>query len=313
MQLLQKNAVVLVSPEELLTEMFTAQKNLNTIEIEAKLAQLKAETLRAARIIANQIDAGLNKTATGWLQNIDATALSQIHSEARLILEKNRTARPLLFGCRAAITGPPNTGKSTLLNCLAGRQKAIVTDIKGTTRDWLSAHCRIGPLAVELIDTAGLDERLAETPDNIIEKTSQQRSIEILQQADIVLLVLDNSEPMQQLDDRLIEAISGKKVVTILNKCDRPAMFDVGRLPECLTDTVQISAKESTGIDTLCVEIERIFGVTGFDPKTPICFTDRQKTLLQQLIKTDSAQRAASIISELLNGQMQGGPCYSAK
>ena len=123
-----------------------------------------------------------------------------VSAEAEQILENSQIAKLIMFSCKVAIIGPPNTGKSTLLNLLAGRQKAIVTDIKGTTRDWVSAQCRIEPLYLELFDTAGLDKK----PEDVIERESQQKSIEILQQADLVLLVLDISQTAEQLDKSLL-------------------------------------------------------------------------------------------------------------
>ncbi|MHC4888825.1 MAG: GTPase, partial [Planctomycetota bacterium] len=182
--------------------------------------------------------------------------------------------------------------------------KAIVTDIKGTTRDWVTARCQIGPLSVELIDTAGLDEKLAAAPEHLIEKKSQQKAAQILEEADLVLLVLDNSTSGDQLDDRLIEKITDKKVLTVLNKSDLPAKFDAGKLPEILGSTVQISAKFGTGIQNLTKRIQQLCGVADFDLQTPVCFNSRQKNLLKQLKNAKSKQQSASIITELLNGQL---------
>jgi len=308
MQLLQRRGATLLTAEQLLTKILSAQKPINTIAVEAKLAQLKAKTIQGTKIITNQIDAGLSKKAAEWLQNINATSLKQISAEAERILENSRTAKLIIAGCTAALIGPPNSGKSTLLNCLAGRQKAIVTDIKGTTRDWVEAVCQIGSLSLRLIDTAGLDEKLP-APKDTIEKAAQKKSVQILEQADLVLLVLDNSQPNEQLDDRLSEKIADKLVLTCLNKSDLPAKFDTGKLPEILSNIVPISAKEGTGIENLIEKIRRICGVADFDLKTAVCFTDRQENLLNKLIDVKSKQQATSIITELLNGQVSSGRC----
>jgi len=230
--------------------------------------------------------------------------IKKIADDAERILQASQTAKLIIAGCKVAIAGPPNTGKSTLLNYLTGRQKAIVTDIKGTTRDWVSGQCQIDSLALELIDTAGLDEQLAAAPEDTIEKVSQQKAVEILEQADLVLLVLDNSRSADQLDDVPIERIAGKKVLTVLNKSDLPAGFDAGKLPKTLTKTVQISAKFGTGIAELTEKIRQLLGVVRFDLKQPICITDRQKNLLTQLKNAKSKSKAHSIITELLNGEL---------
>jgi tRNA modification GTPase len=310
MQLLQRCGVTLLSAEQLLTKILSSQKAVNTIAIEARLARLKAKTIEGTKIIANQIDAGLAKKAAVWLENIDETSLKKISTEAERILESSQTAKLIIDGCTAALIGPPNSGKSTLLNCLAGRQKAIVTDIKGTTRDWVEAVCRIGSLSLRLIDTAGLDEEL-NAPEDVIEQTAQKKSIEILEQADLVLLVLDNSQTNERLNKGFLKRISGKHVLTVLNKCDLTPGFDTkkfirrGGLPESMSNSIRISAKEGTGIENLLEKVRQICGVTDFDLKTPVCFTQRQNDLLQQLKNAKSTQQAASIITELLNGRLR--------
>lgn len=304
MRLLCKEGAKLITTEQLLAKTLTTEKPISTITTEAKLAQLNAKTLEGAKIVANQIRYGLSKKATQWLQNIKVISLDEIKTDTAQILNASRTAKLIIEGCTAVIAGPPNSGKSTLLNRLAGREKAIVTDIKGTTRDWVSAECQIGPLALTLIDTAGLDEKLTTSPKNTIEKAAQQKSIEMLEQADLILLVLDNSQPADRLDKKLIKKITNKKVLTILNKCDLPAKFDTKKLPEILGEPVKISAKFGTGIESLLMKIQKVLGVVGFDLKQAVCITGRQQNLLEQLKQAKSARQAASIITELLTGRL---------
>lgn len=301
MQMLQRCGVTLLTAEQLLTKILSSQKAVNTIAIEARLARLKAKTIEGTKIIANQIDTGLSATAEKWLENINETPLNQISTQIGRIFESSRTAKLIIEGCTAALIGPPNSGKSTLLNCFSGRQKAIVTDIKGTTRDWVEAVCRIESLSLRLIDTAGLDEELNASED-VIEQSAQKKSIEILQKADLILLVLDNSKTNHWLDKEFLKKISGKCVLTVLNKCDLPAGFDTDKLPEFMSNSIRISAKEGTGIENMLEKVRQSTGVTKFDLKTPICFTKRQNNLLQQLKNAKSTQQAASIITELLNG-----------
>jgi len=304
MQLLRRCGAELVTAEQLLAKTLQAQQPISTIELEVKLVLPKTKTLSGAKIVANQIEAGLARKVTEWLRDINTIPLKAIKTQAGQILNNSVPARLIIAGCKAAIVGPPNSGKSTLLNCLSGRQKAIVTDIKGTTRDWVSAQCQIPPLALELIDTAGLDERLAAVSKDAIAKAAQKKSLQILEQADLVLLVLDNSEPVSQLDERLIKKIAKKRVLTVLNKSDLPARLVTAELPEVLANTVRISAKFGTGIDNLAERIRHLCGVADFDLHQPICFTSRQENLLKQLRKAASKSQAASIITEVLNGQI---------
>jgi tRNA modification GTPase len=305
MRLLQQHGAKLLSAEQLLAKILTALKPADTIALEAKLTLPRAKTIQGTKIIVNQINAGLSKTAAEWLKNSKALSLDQIRAETGRILKNSKPAKLIIYGCTAALIGPPNTGKSTLLNYLAGKQKAIVTDIEGTTRDWVSARCQIEPLSIELIDTAGLDEKLAAAPENVIEKKSQDKSIQILQEADLLLLVLDGSETCGKLEGWLPEKIAGRKILTVLNKSDSPTRLDTAKLPEILSNTVRISAKLGTGIENLLEKITQICGVADFDLQQPICFTSRQEKLLTQLSKAKSKGQAVSAITELLNGRLR--------
>jgi tRNA modification GTPase len=304
MQLLGKHGASLVTTEQLLARTLAEQGSLNTIAIEAKLAQAKAKTVEGTRIIANQIDAGLSEKAQSWLDCVEDVSLNEIKAEASGILRQSQTARLIIYGCKAVLTGPPNSGKSTLLNYLAGRQKAIVTDIKGTTRDCVEATCQIASLSVTLIDTAGLDEESLQ-PERTIERAARKKTAEILECADLVLLVLDGSGPANELDDELIDRICDKKVITVLNKSDLPTELESGGLPGFLSEPVKISAKEGTGIGSLTERIRRESGTTNFDLRHPVCFTDRQAKLITQLRDAKSKPQAISVITELLKGSLR--------
>jgi tRNA modification GTPase len=301
MNLLKRHGVRIITPEQMLYKILAKDKSLNTIAIEAKLTIPKAKTIDGTRIIVNQTSGGLSGLAKHWLSNLDKIPLDQISADAGHILKASETASLIIFGCKVVIAGPPNTGKSTLLNRLAGRDAAIVSEIKGTTRDWVRAACQIGPLALELIDTAGLDETIAVSSDD---KAAQQKAAQLLKDADLVLLVLDISETTDQLTETLIEKITGKKVLIILNKNDLLARFDPAKLAPGLADIIRISAKFGTGTEQLCVEIQQLAGVENFDLLQPVCFTARQEQFLTQLSAVKSKDAAHPIITELLSGRL---------
>lgn len=294
--LLGRHGAELVPPERMLAEVFSSQSE-DAIAIEAKLALTTVRTIEGARLIANQVEGGLSETVRQWRDRIDSMSLDEVSGQARQVLRDSETARLMISGCTVALIGPPNTGKSILLNTLAGRDKAIVTDVKGTTRDWIHAEIQLPPLAVTLIDTAGLDTDLA-GPGGI-DRTAQEKTNAILNEADLILLVLDASSPVDQLNDTLLDKLGEKRVLTVLNKSDLPACFDTTALPDYLNDPIQISAKQNQGIDTLLTAISQTLAVADFAPQTPIAFTDRQRCLLDTLSRISSRTEAALIISEL--------------
>jgi len=302
MELLKKHGATLVAADKLRAEILTATTDLNSIRIEAKLAIPKARTLAGTRLIVNQIEAGLSKAAQLWLRNIDTIPLKQIKEQAQQILKAGQTAKLIINRTRVCLAGPPNTGKSTLLNCLTGKQKAIVTHIKGTTRDYVTGQCTIGPLWVELFDTAGLDDAPGT---GTLDQAARQKAVQILELAELVLVVLDINLPAGQLNAALIDKLADRKVLPVLNKSDLPAKFDANKLPADWPAPAIISAKLAQGLDHLAAGIQQLLAVTDFDVTQPVWITSRQKKILRQLAKVDSHSQATEAITELLNGPVR--------
>jgi tRNA modification GTPase len=301
--LLQRSGAELLTAQQMLARMLAAQPSSNTIANEAKLALTTVKTIAGAEILAHQTESGLSAKVSQWRHELDMTPLSQIAAEAEQILRDSEPARLLIFGCTIALIGPPNTGKSTLLNTLAGREKAVVTNIPGTTRDWVSAEIHIPPLAATVIDTAGLDPSLAANGE--IDRAAQQKTFEIIGRADLVLLVLDASQPAGQLSKALADTLLNQPTVVILNKTDLPQHFDTGSLPSHLGQPVRISAKQNTGIEDLIHAIRRAFNIADVDSHAAVVFTDRQRILLERLIAMESCRQADDLTAELLHGPVE--------
>lgn len=304
MKLLQSRGAELLDAQSLLAKMLSAERAGDSIAVEAKLTLTKVKTVEGARIITRQMEGGLSEQVRHWSAELDSMSLEEIGNEARQILRDSETARLITFGCTIALVGPPNSGKSTLLNALAGCEKAIVTDVKGTTRDWVSTEILIPPLAATVIDTAGQDAELAATSGEI-DEAAQARSIEIVHRADLVLLVLDLSVPALTVSEKLLGVLADKRILTVLNKSDLPPHLDLAALPAGPGESIRISAKQSTGLDNLIRAIGRSLGVADFAPRTPIAFTARQRTLLERLSSADSPAVAATILTNLLHGPIQ--------
>lgn len=300
MKLLQHHGVELLPAQQLQARMLAVDVSKASIAIEARGALTTVKTVEGAKIIAGQAEGGLGRWCRQW--QTEPISLGEIAEQATTILHDSDMARLIISGCTITLVGPPNTGKSTLLNTLAGREKAIVTDIEGTTRDWVSAEIHIRPLAATVIDTAGLDAGLG---DHRIGRAAQDRSVAMLRQADLVLFVLDGSRPAPSIPQHLLDLLSGKKVLAVLNKADLPKCLDEAELPPGFRDPVRLSARQGTGIDALVLAIHRTLGVDAFDLHLPIAFTDRQRTLLERLTIAASAREASAVIGEILNGPIE--------
>lgn len=298
MGLLQRHGFTPVSAQQLRARMLQEQRPRDTIGVEAQLALATVKTVEGAVIINNQVKAGLSLKAGQWRDRLHTAPVEEVAAEAGRVLKNSETARLLISGCTIALIGPPNTGKSTLLNMLAGREKAIVTEIRGTTRDWVSAEIHLPPLAATLIDTAGIDPALREG----IDTAAQDKSMQVLEQADVVLLVLDIAQPAGQLDRGFTEELEGRRVLTVLNKSDLTSVLEAASLPPSLRNRVHVSAKLGTGIDELVRAIHQVCGLPGYDRLAPVAFTDRQRKGLERLRRAASVPEAAEIIEELIHG-----------
>jgi tRNA modification GTPase len=170
--------------------------------------------------------------------------------EARLanLLDTFHTGRLLRDGLQVVIVGRPNVGKSSLFNALLASNRAIVTPIPGTTRDTLEEVVNLRGVPFRLVDTAGM-----RASDDAVEREGIARTRASLETADLVLLVLDSSEPLQAADEEAIAAVQGKPVQVVLNKADLPAALDwqavQGHLPH--GPEVAVSCKEAHGLDAL--------------------------------------------------------------
>lgn len=195
----------------------------------------------------------------------DLTDLSPEELLGRIALAKDKlkalvrsysVGRAVNEGIRCAIVGKPNTGKSSLLNCLMGEDRAIVTDIAGTTRDVLEETVSIGRILLRLADTAGIHGT-----DDVVERLGVERSLRALSDAELVLAVFDGAVPLSEEDFELAEHLrdAACPVIAIVNKSDAGHAADIGALDVRFVKTVEVSAARGDGIDALRGAIESLF------------------------------------------------------
>jgi len=191
-------------------------------------------------------------------------------------------------GVRAAIVGRPNVGKSSLLNALLRGNRAIVTNIPGTTRDTLEETANIGGIPLVLVDTAGIRAHVADE----VERIGVDRSRSALERADIALMVIDSSAPLEDSDRQIQAVVERKPALLIVNKTDLPAQLDPDTLAEFLpaAPRVSLSALTNQGVERLeqaLVDLVLGGGVTVAE--TPLVSNPRHKALLQQALEHTQA------------------------
>lgn len=287
LELLKKHGAKITEAQEIIAYQARKKYGDNTIAIEAEIAVMQAATLDGAKIIQHQMKMGLLQTAEWWLKNIDAMEFEDIRLGAEQILADSKNASYFINGAKIVIAGPPNSGKSTLFNYLCGKEKAIVTDIAGTTRDWLSAKIRLKRIMAEFFDTAGLDRVLSDK--NIIDAESQGQAAKLIKAADLVLYVTETADYAD-----FTEKI--EKCIICFNKCDLKNKI--------VSEGVKISAKTGDGIKELLEKIEKSLGVVDFDMKKTVCFTDRQEKIMREAASAQNKAQIKNLIQELLKGSI---------
>ncbi|GMA48187.1 tRNA modification GTPase MnmE [Tetragenococcus muriaticus] len=281
LQLLLRSGARLAEPGEFTKRAFLNGR-IDLSQAEAVMDLIRAKTDKAMSVALNQLDGDLSRLIRSLRQEVlDTLAQVEVNIDypeyddveemtSKLLLEKAKQVKQqiqsllataqqgkiLREGLNTAIIGRPNVGKSSLLNQLLKEEKAIVTEIAGTTRDVVEEYVNVRGVPLQLIDTAGIRDT-----EDTVEKLGVERSRKALSEADLILLVLNQSEPLTTEDKQLLEMTSGAKRIVLLNKTDLTPRLDVEKLNEFLyeDEMFEVSVTNNTGLDQLEEAISNLF------------------------------------------------------
>ncbi len=246
--------------------------------VSRKVKELREKILYETAWIESALDDPEHISLEGYSQGLKER-LEPMITELKKLLASSDNGRIMTEGIRTVILGKPNAGKSSLLNALLGENRAIVTDIAGTTRDTLEEQIRMQGISLNVVDTAGIRDT-----EDLVEQIGVSRAKEAAEDADLIIYVADSSIPLDKNDEDIIRLIQGRKAVVLLNKTDLESVITKEELERKTGKTViGVSAKEETGIEELEQVIKEMFYKGELDFNDEVYITNiRQKAALQE-------------------------------
>ena len=218
-----------------------------------KIKSLRERLVHETAWIESAVDDPEHYDLEGYGEHIKGV-VKELKDEIQHLLDTADQGRVLKEGINTVIVGKPNVGKSSLLNILAGSERAIVTSVAGTTRDVLEEQVNLNGINLNIIDTAGI-----RNTDDLVEKIGVDRAKEYLEAADLVLYVIDGSRKLSEEDEDIAALIKEKHVIVIINKSDLEQQVERRELDFLSDHVIAISAKEGDGIEQLTDTIQELF------------------------------------------------------
>ena len=247
--------------------------------VKKKIETMRETLLYHTAFIETALDDPEHISVDGYGETLEKE-LIPIREELKKLIDSAGNGRIIKEGIQTVILGKPNAGKSSLLNVLSGRERAIVTEIEGTTRDVLEEQIHLNGLNLNMIDTAGIRQT-----EDVVEKIGVEKAREYAESADLIIYVADASRKLDENDREIAQIIVGKKVVVLLNKSDLEPVLTREELGIFLEDefpVIEVSAKEEKGIRELEQQLKTMFlsGDLSFNDEVMIT-NMRQKSALQ--------------------------------
>ena len=213
--------------------------------------------------------------------------LKEIKEKLNKIIIESENGKIITNGIKTIIIGKPNVGKSSILNKLLDEEKAIVTDIEGTTRDTVEGNITINGVTLNLIDTAGIRDAK-----DIVEKIGVEKSINLINEADLVIIVLNNNEELTLEDKKILDYAKDKQVIVVINKNDLEKKIDESKIE--YSNIIYTNTKDIDGIDSLKNKIIELFNLEQL--------TQNDNSFLTNIRQISLAKEAYNILNEVENG-----------
>lgn len=274
--------------------------------VKEKISKIREEILYHTAFIETALDDPEHISVDRYGEKL-SVIVEELSSQLHELIESSENGRIIKEGIQTVILGKPNAGKSSLLNVLSGHERAIVTDIEGTTRDVLEEQVQIHGLNLNIIDTAGIRDT-----DDVIEKIGVDKAKEYADDADLIIYVADASRKLDDNDKKIIELIQDKKTIILLNKSDLHTVLDKEFLDSYIRESygmvqngqesfpiIEISAKEERGIQDFENVLISMFLGGNISFNNEVYITNmRQKMALQE------AYHSLERVLESINAQM---------
>ncbi|WP_195612127.1 tRNA uridine-5-carboxymethylaminomethyl(34) synthesis GTPase MnmE [[Clostridium] symbiosum] len=259
-----------------------------------KVKDLREKLLFEIAFIESALDDPEHISLDGYPEKLKVT-VNDMQEELNRALSTFDSGRVLSEGIRTVILGKPNAGKSSLMNVLVGEERAIVTDIAGTTRDTLEENICLHGISLNIVDTAGIRET-----EDVVEKIGVDKARANADDADLLIYVVDGSCPLDENDYQIMNLIEGRKSIVLLNKTDLEMVLTPEEIKEKTgKEVVAVSAKEQRGIDLLEEKIKELFLSGEIDFNDEVMITNvRHKTAMSEALKS------LSLVKQSIEDQM---------
>lgn len=261
--------------------------------VRQEIEKLRAQILYEMAFVEAALDDPEHISLDGYSEEL-LEKMRGIAAEVERLLKSSESGRMLKEGIKTVILGKPNAGKSSLLNVLLGEERAIVTEIAGTTRDVLEEQLQLGEVSLQLLDTAGI-----RSTEDVVEQIGVERARKQAEDADLILYVADSSRVLDESDEEILNLLEGKKALVLLNKSDLDPVITPQIMRERTGHPVLvISAKEGAGIQELEEKIRSLFFRGEVDFNDEVLITNlRQKQALM-----DASKSLSMVIESIENG-----------